>query len=111
MAGADYNNDGVTTPEERAKFAEEQRKKSESSGQKKGTTGKIPWKTNSQGDAILIRKGLDEAKNYMVPGVPEYSWLQSTFKTLKPLMDRKRAINPRITKDDMPPVVTTARKI
>jgi hypothetical protein len=83
MAGADYNNDGVVTTEERAKFAEEQKKKSESSGQKKGTTGKIPWKTNSQGDAILIRKDSDEAKNYMVPGVPEYSWLQSTFKILK----------------------------
>lgn len=83
MAGADYNNDGVVDEQEKTRFAEEQRKKKESQGGGSGNKGKIPWKTNSQGDAILIRKSLDEAKGYMVPGVPEYTWLQSTFKTLK----------------------------
>jgi hypothetical protein len=72
--------DGKVTPEERAEFKARQKREKESQG---GTTGKIPWKTNSTGDAILIRKSLDEAKGYMVPGVPEYTWLQSTFKTLK----------------------------
>ena len=81
MAGADYNDDGTVTPDERARFLKEQKDKQGS--QDKGSKGKIPWKTNSRGDAILIRKSSDEAKAYMVPGVPEYSWLQSTFKTLK----------------------------
>jgi hypothetical protein len=89
MAGADYNNDGVVSPDERERFSEEQRDKKESeSGSSKG---KIPWKTNSRGDAILIRKSPDEAKAYMVPGVPEYSWLQSTFNTLR----ENRAISNR----------------
>jgi hypothetical protein len=81
MAGADYNNDGIVTPEERKRFSAEQRGKSQ--GENKSTTGKVGWKTNSYGDAILVRKSINEAKNYMVPGVPEYKWLQSTFKTLK----------------------------
>lgn len=72
--------DGKVTPEERAEFKAQQKREKESQG---GTTGKIPWKTNSSGETILIRKSLDEAKGYMVPGVPEYTWLQSTFKTLK----------------------------
>ena len=82
MAGPDYDGDKTVTPEERARFKREQDQKTTGNDANKNK-GKIPWKTNSRGDAILIRKSPEEAKAYMVPGVPEYSWLQSTFKTLK----------------------------
>jgi hypothetical protein len=35
----------------------------------------------------------------------------STRKTLIPFKDKNKAINPRITKDVIPPIVTTARNI
>jgi hypothetical protein len=89
MAGPDYDGNGTITKAERDRFKKEQES---GSGSGNGSNkGKVGWKTNGRGDAILIRKSIDEAKGYMVPGVPEYSWLQSTFKTLK----ENRAISNR----------------
>jgi putative aminopeptidase FrvX len=87
-----------------------------------GKNNKIPI----QKKVSSIRTGTDlEAVAYSGKGIPAslisvpMRYMHTTvemvsklkFKEVKPLIDKKKAINPKITSEDIPPMVTTKRKI